>query len=64
MAKAQNNVEEAQSTTPLPEYNPVSSIVQHKVAVPTITKRSSMTRATHKNWRRTMRLLKSLGKTV
>jgi hypothetical protein len=60
--ETQNNVEEVKSPSPA-VYNPVSSVVRRQVR-PQVTRGMPMTRATHKNWKRTMKLLKSLGKTV
>jgi hypothetical protein len=58
----QDNTEETPSVSP-PEFNPVSSIVRREVRAP-VARRMHMTRASHKNWKRIMGLLKSLGKTI
>jgi hypothetical protein len=58
--ETQNTAEKTQST-PLPQFNPVSSIVRREVRAP-VTRGMPSTRASHKNWKRTMMLLKALGK--
>jgi hypothetical protein len=60
---ANENHAETEDTPTVEEYTPVSSIVQREIHGPVeVPTRGTMTRASHRNWKRTFQILRSLGK--